>query len=153
MAADSYSQALMSRRGKSIDPNVIQIHEEAPQDIRKGFSAGDPADEGAIGMEIGEKPSMHAAVDAQVGITPQMLDPDQEHLDEHTQVDGEASRGAPLPVSQSPTVGGGELGSEIRDHVSGHASEMEYNQLKGMKPRSLGERAKMDALKSKFGEK
>jgi hypothetical protein len=42
--------------------------------------------------------------------------------------------------------------NEIRDHVSDNGSEEDYDSNKDMKPRSLGERAKMMALKEKYGK-
>lgn len=44
------------------------------------------------------------------------------------------------------------LDSQIRDHVSGHASHDEYNQLKNVHPSSLGAKAKMGAMKMKYGK-
>lgn len=72
-----------------------------------------------------------------------------DHKDEHTMARGEPTP-APQPAAQSSGTGGGDLAGQIAGYVSGHASQSEYDQLKGMKPRSLGERAKMDVLKSKY---
>ncbi len=65
---------------------------------------------------------------------------------------------APLPppaaVSQPPTPPQAQdMSAEIASHVTGGANEHEYEMLKGMKPRSLGERAKMDALRTQFKDK
>jgi hypothetical protein len=38
--------------------------------------------------------------------------------------------------------------SQIYDHVTGHADANEFERLKDVKPRSLGERVKMEAMKS-----
>lgn len=77
------------------------------------------------------------------------------HLDEHMKVAREESRGEPQPRSQSAGVGEGELHDEIREHIIGHTSEGEHDQLmaQGHRPRSLGERAKMMALKEKEEKK
>ena len=74
---------------------------------------------------------------------------DKGHMDENTH--GSAAQSPhQMPAAQSTGKGAGEEASQIRDEVAGHASHEEYQQLKGIHPRSLGERAKMDALKSKY---
>jgi len=77
-------------------------------------------------------------------------DPHAEHKDEHTHVTNETQHAAPDPAHQSDGAGLGELDAEIRGHVSDHGSESEYKSLSGMKPRSLGERAKMEVLKKQY---
>lgn len=190
MAADSYSQALLSRRGKSLDPSLLIVSDQ-DHDLSKGkgLSAGDG--EGAGRITGGE--NTHSEIDARAGATGSAsaggervgtphsdgeTQYDREstthmdehtkvanegramsapanresstHMDEHTKVPGEMGREMSMPRSQSPGEDGGELASDIRDHIGGHASAGEYEQLKGLKPRSLGERAKMDVLKAKF---
>jgi len=165
MAMDSYSQALQSRRGKSLDGSLMRVGEiDAPhggidhrlgvhgEETPSGEGAGTPhameptafdreskthLDEHIEGKNEHETPSPPASHHSMT------------HEDEHTMPVGEDS-GTPYPRSQSPGMGGGDLEAEIRSHVIGHTSENEHEQLEGMKPRSLGERAKMGAMKSKF---
>lgn len=191
--SDSYSQALASRRGKSLDPAVLSIDSaHGHQDVRKGLEAGASGNMGD-GAGVGEGDPKHAGIDDRLGVggkstpdgegagTPTSKEPtafdwkspthmdehtapakegagaspaaswhDKGHGDEHTPPAGEMRSGQTEPRGQSTGAGLGEISSEVRDHVSDHASESEYHSLKNMKPRSLGERAKMEALKSKY---
>ena len=118
------SQALAARRGRGLDSSL--------------FHAGHLDEHTPVEHEAHAVPppaSIHNA----------------EHTDEHKHVEGEPPELAE-PHSQSHGMGEGELHAEIMEHVSGHASKEEHEQLKGHSPRSLGERAKMEALNKKFSK-
>ena len=74
------------------------------------------------------------------------------HLEEHTSPRGEGGAMGE-PVHQSTGMGEGELKSQIREHIIGHQSVSENEQMKDRKPRSLGERVKMMAMKEKNSER
>lgn len=153
--ADSYMNALLARRGRGMDPSML-ISDDHDQDLTKGrgLAAGGIQD---MDSTLGMTDPGHAGIDQRLGVD--LVPPDVKNSGsalktpsdmDHTRVVHESATAAPEPLSQSTGEGGGELGSEILDHIAGHGSQNEYELLKGMRPRSLGERAKMDALKSKF---
>lgn len=162
--ADALSTALQMRRGKGIDPSMVsmasapsdasaQISQNKPQDVRKGFESGASVGSSGGTVGVGQKDASHSGIDSRLGVGGGQP-PGPEHMEQHTSPINEAS-GSPQPAAQSAGVGGGDLNSQIRGYVTGHASQSEYDQLKGMsnKPRSLGERAKMDALKTQYAGK
>lgn len=133
MSTDSLSRALQSRRGNSLDPSMMQM----PVDQAPGQMVLPPAAPQPMGDSQG-----HKEIDAKEGLheNPQILQ--QDHVEEHIPVMGE--KGAP-PVAPS-------LDDEMRDAVTDNATQMQYQQMQdqGSRPRSLGERAKMMALKDKY---
>lgn len=169
----SLSQALSMRRGKGLDPSLMSDGNESDHT--------DPAIDRHVGVhgagtEYGEGlgvPTEHEKEPFDQKSTT--------HEDEHTKVEHEGERPSP-PASwhskehgdedtkvthgsmanvntevvgaahQSTGEGLGALDEEIRNEVMGHASKSEHEQLKGMRPRSLGERAKMEALNGKYGK-
>ena len=157
---DTYAKALQDRRGRGLNPTDIisqgASKEADPEDVRNGFDTGGPGDALGLGMT---NPN-HAGIDKRLGVD--NVPPDVKNHGtslqtpsdtEHTMVKGESASAAPQPLAQSEGMGFGDLNSEIQANVAGHASQQEYNQLKGMKPRSLGERAKMDALSQMYPDK
>ncbi len=152
--ADSYSMALAARRGKGMDATqMIYGDQDSDLSIGRGLAAGQ-GDMNALGMTDPAHPAANADVGI-VGMPPDVKNAGADlktpsDMEAHTRVPGESSE-APLPLSQSEVgESHGALSNQIRDHVTGGASEREYDELKGLKPRSLGERAKMEALKSQF---
>ena len=143
MAADALSQALSARRGKSLDPSLMQGpgpdmaqgNPAAPNVITQGLQNGGPATEVDITIDPskGQSPSPPVA---------------QGPLD--------LASGTPLPISQTlqPVGASGEgLQDQLREHVIGHESPGEFEQLKGLKSPSLGQRAKMSAMAEKYEKK
>ena len=138
MSTDALSRALQARRGKSLD------HSLYAQD-------GHPADHETLEVEThpGNLPS-HGEID---------------HKDQHTPVAHEGHPQGHVPPQVHPSEEPGDveheteshgredIAAEMGDHVMDHASERDYHELKGIKPRSLGERAKMEAMEAKYGKK
>lgn len=164
MSADTYSMALAQRRGTKLDPAMIKGEIDAPHtqvnqhlglnsSSDGGERQGTPSHQGKTQYDrespthLDEHtPPVHEG--QAPSPTPDRKSPD--HKDEHTQVAGEQSRGLAYPHSQSVGAGGGDLHDQIRNEVTGHASLEEYELLKDLHPRSLGERAKMMALKDQY---
>lgn len=132
MAMDSYSQALAARRGKGIDSSLMApVHGQVDTEV---------------GMAGGSAPNLPVAP----AHTPPVGEQHAALMPGHVPPVGEASRGAPMPLAQSTGMGGGDLVGQVGDHVGGHASQDEYEMLKGMPANTLGSKAKMGALKSKY---
>lgn len=160
---DTYAKALQDRRGRGMNPTELisqgAAQEADPEDVRNGFDTGGPGETIGIGMPDMTNPN-HDGIDRRLGVD--QVPPDVKNHGsalktpsdtDHTAVRGESASAAPQPLAQSEGMGFGDMKSEIQANVAGHASQQEYNQLKGMKPRSLGERAKMDALSQMYPDK
>lgn len=147
---DALSTALAQRRGKSIDPSML-ITQEHSGDVRDGLKAPNVIQQPGMSPELGKGP-VEDGIHKGAMASP-IMDPHAEHLDEHIQGAGEAGRGHPQPLSQSPAQGLGELDQQMMQEIAGHGSSEEYQALKGIKPRSLGERAKMAVMQKQYGDK
>lgn len=127
-----------------MDPSLM-IHSEKPHDMRDGEMAYQ-------GMPQVKVPGDNDQNLGHAG-----------HMNEHISAQGEHD--APLPHdhmkikdSKGPGQGldGGAAEADLNmdDEIMDHADRHEYHRMKGMKPRSLGERAKMDMMHKKYsGEK
>lgn len=135
MANDSLSQALAQRRGRTLHSSLMnQMADDGSHDaIDHDLGIGKDATEG------GERQGTPSVTG-----TPQFNRESPTHLDEHTLGANESQ--APAPVHP-------DMDKEIIGHIADHASADDYDNLKGMKPRSLGERAKMAALEKQYGKK
>lgn len=137
MAMDAYSMALQSRRGKSLDPHMAMMSSDQLASIQ----------------EAAHSPTDHANVDSRLGID--QIPPEVKDTTQGTKVaHGDGKAQASPPDLQLAGAGAAQPGQdEIRDHVIGHESPNEYDQMKNQKPRSLGERAKLVAMKDKYDVK
>ena len=161
---DSYLAALQARRGKGVDGSLLgEINDpHGAIDSRLGVGgAGTPGGEGQGTPSVTGKTQFDRnspthldehTEGAKEGMaaSPPASHHSVTHEDEHTEPVGEGQIGRPEPHAQSTGQGEGELHSQIRDHVIGHVSEGEAEQLQGMSRPSLGQRAKMGAMKEKF---
>lgn len=123
MRMDSLSQALQARRGKSLDPSMMA------QDVHPEAQAvqdGSPADGGPPGTPVVSPPEPEGKIDQQLLV---------------------AGEDQNQPAHISP-----EDDEQMRQAIGGNVSQQGYEQMRGMKPRSLAERAQMDVLKKQYSK-
>ncbi len=131
MAMDSYSQALQSRRGKSLDGALMHAGES------DHGGRGDTEQTPFGGPKTTHMDEHTAPVREGESFAPPASRLATEHQDEHT----------PVVHQDTPYANeDAQAEAEIREHIIGHVSPGERESLSGMKPRSLGERVKMAAM-------
>lgn len=80
----------------------------------------------------------------------QLLGPPHLQIEQEVSMGGPASLPSQIPGPMQPSQ---TLDNELHQAVTGGGTQEEYDQLKTMNPRSLGERAKMQAMSKQFGGK
>ncbi len=133
MAMDSYSQALQSRRGKSLDGSIMHAGAEGEMDPGGRGSTESPT----FGGPKTEHSEEHIPVMREGEQREAVNGGAVEHVDDHRPVVNQH-----LP----PAHVDADAEAEMREHIIGHVSPGEHEMLAGMKPRSLGERVKMAAM-------
>jgi len=170
--ADAYSQALSMRRGRSLDSHLMGMHAESDHGSHEAHPLNTPGatKHQEMGEEAPPTPASHEIKQvAKEGEAPQLHhnpihDPSEDAAHARNALSRVAQHGTPSEIGsvrgavrgQFPSIAGEHTGyadgdddDDMHAAVTDGADKNEYDRLKGMKPRSLGERAKMDALKSK----
>lgn len=141
MAMDSYSQALQARRGKSMDMAMVYGHDGEGDE--GAHAVAESMGHGNHGEDTHGTPHAHEETPSPAGVT--------EHHDQHMPVHNEGEHMAPHPDWHSTEHEDEhtDVEHEIRSHIIGHVSPGEEERMAKAGPRSLGERAKMEAMKKK----
>jgi hypothetical protein len=120
--SDALARALQSRRGKSVDA-FTTLRDPLPGEM----SSIDPS------KDILPGDSLHPDIEAKDGM-----------------------RESPKPTVEIEIKPGGDEDDfeddDVRDAITDGASQQDYEDMKDMRPRSLGERAKMMALRSQYSK-
>jgi len=173
MASDAYSHALSMRRGKSLDQHLMGMNAEADHGSHEAHPLNLPGatQHQDAGEETPPNPASHEIdqMAKQGGQAPQLhqniSDPSEHAAHARNALSRVAQHGSAMEVGkvrhavrkEYPGVAAEHTGydpdgdgdAEMHEAVTDGADQSEYERLKGHSPRSLGERAKMDALKKK----
>lgn len=123
MSYEGYASALKARRGNGMDMSAYSGIGQSPETPQAMTGPAQP-------QSLQAQPQTDGPAELMPG-QPAMMESAEPQL--------------------APTQAGAQLSGELDDEVSGNATREEWQRLSQMNPRSLGERAKMDVLKRKYG--